>query len=169
MKMKSRVEKTFIYGILIFFSLLFLAPLFWMVTTSLKSPEELYLFPPKWIPSSLHFENFKEAWISQPFTQFLMNSLTVTILATLGQIVSSALVAYGFARFTFKGRDFLFMVLLATMMIPWEVTMIPLYMEFNFLRLDQYVETADCSCLVRCSILYLLDAPIHHGYTKRTG
>ena len=75
MKMKSRVEKTFIYGILIFFSLLFLAPLFWMVTTSLKSPEELYLFPPKWIPSSLHFENFKEAWISQPFTQFLKNSL----------------------------------------------------------------------------------------------
>ncbi len=133
MKMKSRVEKTFIYGLLIFFSLLFLAPLFWMVTTSLKSPEELYLFPPKWIPSSLHFENFKEAWTSQPFTQFLTNSLTVTILATLGQIVSSSLVAYGFARFTFKGRDFLFMVLLATMMIPWEVTMIPLYMEFNFL------------------------------------
>ncbi|MEH7305656.1 carbohydrate ABC transporter permease [Neobacillus drentensis] len=133
MKMKSRVEKTLIYGLLIFFSLLFLAPLFWMVTTSLKSPEELYLFPPKWIPSSLHFENFKEAWISQPFTQFLTNSLTVTILATLGQIVSSSLVAYGFARFTFKGRDFLFMVLLATMMIPWEVTMIPLYMEFNFL------------------------------------
>lgn len=54
-------------------------------------------------------------------------------MATLGQIVSSSLVAYGFARFTFKGRDFLFMVLLATMMIPWEVTMIPLYMEFNFL------------------------------------
>jgi len=133
MKIKRRVEKTFIYVLLFFFSLLFLAPLFWMVTTSLKSPEELYLFPPKWIPSSLHFGNFKEAWISQPFTQFLTNSLTVTILATLGQIVSSSLVAYGFARFTFKGRDFLFMVLLATMMIPWEVTMIPLYMEFNFL------------------------------------
>ncbi len=133
MKMKSRVEKTFIYGLLILFSLLFLAPLFWMVTTSLKSPEELYLFPPKWIPSELHFENFKEAWLSQPFTKFLTNSLTVTILATLGQVVSSSLVAYGFARFTFKGKDFLFVVLLATMMIPWEVTMIPLYMEFNFL------------------------------------
>ncbi|USK35863.1 carbohydrate ABC transporter permease [Bacillus sp. F19] len=133
MKMKRRVEKTFIYGLLILFSLLFLAPFFWMATTSLKSPDELYLFPPKWIPSNLEFENFKEAWLSQPFTQFLTNSIVVTALATIGQLVSSSLVAYGFARFTFKGRDFLFMVLLATMMIPWEVTMIPLYMEFNFL------------------------------------
>ena len=91
------------------------------------------MFPPKWIPSNLEFENFKEAWLSQPFTQFLKNSVTVTVMATLGQLVSSALVAYGFARFTFKGRDFLFMVLLATMMVPWEVTMIPLYMEFNAL------------------------------------
>lgn len=133
MKTKNRVEKTFIYILLIFFSLLFLAPLFWMLTTSLKGPDELYQFPPKWFPSKFHFENFKEAWLSQPFTQFLSNSLMVTILATLGQIVSSSLVAYGFARFNFKGRDFLFMVLLATMMIPWEVTMIPLYMEFNWL------------------------------------
>jgi multiple sugar transport system permease protein len=133
MKMKRSVEKTFIYGLLILFSLLFLAPFFWMATTSLKSPDELYLFPPKWIPSNLEFENFKEAWLSQPFTQFLTNSIVVTALATIGQLVSSSLVAYGFARFTFKGRDFLFMVLLATMMIPWEVTMIPLYMEFNFL------------------------------------
>ncbi|AZU60433.1 carbohydrate ABC transporter permease [Neobacillus mesonae] len=133
MKTKNRVYKTFIYVLLIFFSLLFLAPLFWMVTTSLKGPDELYQFPPKWIPSVFHFENFKNAWISQPFTQFLTNSVTVTILATLGQVISSSLVAYGFARFTFKGRDFLFIVLLATMMIPWEVTMIPLYMEFNWL------------------------------------
>jgi multiple sugar transport system permease protein len=133
MKTKSRVEKTFIYVLLILFSLLFLAPLFWMFTTSLKGPNELYQFPPKWIPSKFHFENFKNAWTSQPFTQYLINSVTVTIMATLGQIVSSALVAYGFARFQFKGRDFLFMVLLATMMIPWEVTMIPLYMEFNWL------------------------------------
>ncbi|MEH7107432.1 MULTISPECIES: carbohydrate ABC transporter permease [Bacillaceae] len=133
MKKKSRIEKAFVYILLIFVSLLFLAPLFWMVTTSLKGPEELYQFPPKWIPAKFHFENFKEAWLSQPFTQFLTNSLTVTIMATLGQIVSSSLVAYGFARFQFKGRDFLFILLLATMMIPWEVTMIPLYMEFNWL------------------------------------
>jgi multiple sugar transport system permease protein len=133
MKTKNRVEKAFIYVCLIFISLLFLAPLFWMMTTSLKGPDELYKFPPKWIPTHFHFENFKTAWESQPFTQFAWNSVTVTVMATLGQLISSALVAYGFARFQFKGKDFLFIVLLATMMIPWEVTMIPLYMEFNWL------------------------------------
>ncbi|MDQ0198702.1 carbohydrate ABC transporter permease [Neobacillus ginsengisoli] len=133
MKTKRITEKTIVYILLIFFSLLFLAPFFWMLTTSVKSPEELYLFPPKWIPSKFHFENFKEAWMSQPFNQFFLNTVTVTVLSTIGQIVSSSLVAYGFARFKFKGRDFLFIVLLASMMIPWEVTMIPLYMEFNVL------------------------------------
>ncbi|WP_257347241.1 carbohydrate ABC transporter permease [Pseudalkalibacillus decolorationis] len=104
-----------------------------MVTTAVKTPDEIYLFPPKWIPSDIQFGNFMKAWTIQPFNTFLMNSVIVTALSTIGQLISSSLVAYGFARFTFKGRDFLFMVLLATMMIPWEVTMIPLYMEFNYL------------------------------------
>ncbi|GGA42146.1 carbohydrate ABC transporter permease [Paenibacillus physcomitrellae] len=121
------------YFLLIMFSILFLAPFFWMVTTALKSIDELYLFPPKWIPSKLHFDNFIDAWKSQPFHIYLKNSLTVTIMTMLGQLISSSLVAYGFARFQFKGKDFLFILLLATMMIPWEVTMIPLYMEFNWL------------------------------------
>lgn len=108
-------------------------PFFWLVTTALKSPEEVYMYPPKWIPSELHWENFAKAWTIQPFNVFLKNSLTVTVLCNIGQLISSSLVAYGFARFRFKGRDALFMVVLATMMIPWDVTMIPLYMEFNFL------------------------------------
>ncbi|WP_223594340.1 carbohydrate ABC transporter permease [Neobacillus bataviensis] len=133
MKTKRRIEKTTIYILLIFFSLLFLAPFFWMLSTSVKSPEELYLFPPKWIPSTFEWSNFKEAWMSQPFNQFFMNTVIVTGMSTIGQLLSSSLVAYGFARFKFKGRDFLFIVLLSSMMIPWEVTMIPQYMEFNYL------------------------------------
>ncbi|KON87823.1 carbohydrate ABC transporter permease [Cytobacillus sp. NJ13] len=132
MKSKRLIRSGTLYIVLVFLSLLFLAPFFWMVTTALKSPDELYMFPPKWFPSSWQFENFGKAWNSQPFNTFLMNSVIVTFLTTLGQIVSSTLIAYGFARFKFKGRDFLFMVLLATMMIPWEVTMIPQYMEFNY-------------------------------------
>ncbi|MDN3017252.1 carbohydrate ABC transporter permease [Paenibacillus sp. BSR1-1] len=133
MKTKRRIEKSTIYILLIFFSLLFLAPFFWMLSTSVKSPEELYLFPPKWIPSTFEWSNFKEAWMSQPFNQFFMNTVIVTGMSTIGQLLSSSLVAYGFARFKFKGRDFLFIVLLSSMMIPWEVTMIPQYMEFNYL------------------------------------
>lgn len=127
------MRKAITYTLLVLLSALFLAPFFWLVTTSVKSPQELYLFPPKWIPSVWHFDNFAKAWSTQPFNLFLKNSLIVTILSLIGQLLSSALVAYGFARFRFKGRDGLFILLLATMMIPWEVTMIPLYMEFNYL------------------------------------
>lgn len=127
------MKKTITYTLLVLLSILFLAPFFWLLTTSLKSAEELYLFPPKWIPSVWHFDNFAKAWSSQPFNLFLKNSVIVTFVSLVGQLLSSALVAYGFARFRFKGRDALFILLLATMMIPWEVTMIPLYMEFNYL------------------------------------
>ncbi|MBB2482498.1 carbohydrate ABC transporter permease [Bacillus sp. APMAM] len=131
MRVQKGMRKGFIYGLLIVLSLLFLAPFFWMITSSLKAPNELYQFPPKLLPSHWHFDNFIKAWNSQPFNLFLMNSIIVTVLTTIGQIFSSTLIAYGFARFKFKGRDIFFIILLATMMIPWEVTMIPLYMEFN--------------------------------------
>ncbi|HBS45922.1 MAG TPA: sugar ABC transporter permease, partial [Paenibacillus sp.] len=109
------MKKILVYVLLLFFSLLFMAPLFWAVTTALKSQSELYLFPPKWIPSVWKFSNFAEAWNIQPFNMFLKNTLIITILSTFGQLVSCTLVAYGFARFQFKGRDFLFLVVLATM------------------------------------------------------
>ncbi|EOP65606.1 MULTISPECIES: carbohydrate ABC transporter permease [Bacillus cereus group] len=133
MRTKKRIHRIVVYALLIGFSILFLLPFFWMITTSVKSPGELYLYPPKWIPSEFKFSNFAKAWTSQPFNTFLWNSIVVTVFSTIGQLISSSLVAYGFARFKFKGRDILFMIVLATMMIPWEVTMIPLYMEFNAL------------------------------------
>lgn len=125
------MKKVLTYMILIFFSVMFLLPFFWMISTAVKLPEEVYVYPPKLIPSKICLDNFSKAWNSQPFNVFLKNTLIITILSTIGQLISSSLVAYGFARFKFKGRDFLFMVLLATMMIPWDVTMIPRYMEFN--------------------------------------
>ncbi|WP_028544521.1 carbohydrate ABC transporter permease [Paenibacillus taiwanensis] len=127
------MKKVLVYAVLALFSLMFLAPFYWMITTAIKSPEELYVFPPKWLPTVFNFDNFAKAWTIQPFNTFLANSLIVTLLSLIGQLASSALVAYGFARFRFKGRDTLFVILLASMMIPWEVTMIPLYMEFNAL------------------------------------
>jgi multiple sugar transport system permease protein len=116
---------------LIFLSLLFVAPFFWMLTTALKPAAEVLIYPPKLLPSEWHFEIFAEAWQAAPFNRFLFNSVFVTALGIIGQIFSSAVVAYGFARFRFPGRDVLFAVVLATMMIPWDVTMIPQYMLFN--------------------------------------
>ncbi len=114
-------------------ALVFLFPFYWTLMTALKSKAELLTWPPVWWPAEAHWENFAEAWAAQPFSVYLKNSLLVTVLSTIGQLISASLVAYGFARFDFPGRNFLFMVLLAAMMIPWDVTMIPRYMVFNWL------------------------------------
>ncbi|HVC82414.1 MAG TPA: carbohydrate ABC transporter permease [Chloroflexota bacterium] len=119
------------HALLILCSLFFLGPFFWMLTTALKPAREVLVYPPILIPSSLHFENFSAAWNAAAFGTYLKNSLTVAGLDTVAQIISSALVAYGFARFRFRGRDALFAILLASMMIPWDVTMIPRYIEFK--------------------------------------
>jgi multiple sugar transport system permease protein len=129
---KSRwLGRMILHITLIFLSLLFVAPFFWMLTTALKPAAEVLIYPPKLLPSEWHFEIFAEAWQAAPFNRFLFNSVFVTALGIIGQTFSSAVVAYGFARFRFPGRDVLFVVVLATMMIPWDVTMIPQYMLFN--------------------------------------
>ncbi|MBL8967820.1 MAG: carbohydrate ABC transporter permease [Spirochaetaceae bacterium] len=121
------------YALLLLCSLYFLFPFIWMVLTALKTEAEAYVFPPKFLPGEFRLHNFADAWKSQPFGGYLRNSLVVTILTTVGQVASCALVAYGFARYSFRGKGVLFMILLGTMMIPWDVTMIPLYMEFKAL------------------------------------
>lgn len=112
---------------------LFLFPFYWTFVTAIKDRTELLTWPPLWWPAVPQWANFPDAWAAQPFGTFLKNSVLVTVLSTVGQLISSSLVAFGFARFDFPGRNALFMVLLAAMMIPWDVTMIPLYMEFNWL------------------------------------
>jgi multiple sugar transport system permease protein len=128
---KVSLGRIALHVVLIFLSLLFIAPFFWMLTTALKPAPEVLIYPPRLIPSAWHFETFAEAWGAAPFNRFLFNSVLVTGLSIVAQIFSSAIVAYGFARFRFPGRDILFAVVLATMMIPWDVTMIPQYMLFN--------------------------------------
>ena len=117
--------------LLVIIAIYFISPFIYMFFSSLKTETEAIAYPPKLFPGVWRFSNYIEAWNSQPFNTFLLNTVLVTVLTTLGQLVSCSLVAYGFARFEFKGKNFLFMVLLSTMMIPWDVTMIPLYMEFK--------------------------------------
>lgn len=127
------MRKLLIHSALTFFAVLFILPFYWTFLSAVKSTAELYQFPPVFWPSEWHFENFAESWNKLPFNTFLWNSTIVVVLSTIGQLISSSLVAFGFARFRFPGRDALFILLLATMMIPWDVKMIPLYMEFNYL------------------------------------
>ena len=129
----SKKTKAVIYILLTVVAIYFLAPFVYMLFTTFKTEAEAIAYPPTLFPEKWNWQNFIDAWNSQPFGTYFMNSVIVTVLTTVGQILSCSLVAYGFARFNFKGKNVLFMILLATMMIPWDVTMIPQYMEFNLL------------------------------------
>lgn len=129
--MSTTSKKIGIYVVLVVLSLAFIFPLLWAFLTAIKDPADLSQYPPSLFSEKLHFENFVSAWTAQPFTKYLMNSVIVTGLSVFGMTFSSAIVAFGFARYEFRGKGFLFLLLLSTMMIPWDVLVIPLYMQFN--------------------------------------
>ena len=111
-------------------SITFLFPFAWTVSTSLKAPEQVWLQPPVWVPSPIVLGNYVRAFTSVPTLTFLKNTLTIVTLATIGTLLSSSMVAYSFSRLRWRGRDKLFLLLLSTMMLPSQVTMIPVFLIF---------------------------------------
>ncbi len=122
----------FSYILMIAGSLVFLMPLFWMFTTSLKDQSEVYTFPPDFFPKTWLWSNFPNGWNypNMYFNQWLGNTLFITIMVMVGVLLSSSLCAYGFARIKFPGRDIWFMAVLASIMLPGTVTLIPLYVAY---------------------------------------
>lgn len=116
-----------IYLLLVPLAAIFIAPLFWLISTSLKTDQQLGVWPPVWLPNPIAWENYVKAWNAAPFALYTRNTLIITGLGLFGQLISASAVAYGFARVRFPGRDFLFIVVLATMMLPSVVTLIPTY------------------------------------------
>ncbi|HEY3079356.1 MAG TPA: carbohydrate ABC transporter permease [Chloroflexota bacterium] len=127
------------YAALAFCSLSFLLPFLWMLSTSLKDTPQTFHVPPIWIPSPLRLENYPEALTRQPFGLFLFNTLQYALPSSLGALLSCSVVAYGFSRIRWAERDLLFFLCLCTLMIPYQVRMIPLYLVFRQLHwLDTY-------------------------------
>ncbi len=112
-------------------SLLFMFPFFWTVMSSLKAVDELYVFPPTLFPSTPQWQNYARVWQEFPYFLWMWNSIFVVILSTLGTIITSSLVAYSFARFRYRGREFIFILTLGTLMLPAQVTLIPQYVLFH--------------------------------------
>ncbi len=123
-----------IHAVLLVGSFVFLFPLAWMISTSLKPIEQTMIMPPNWIPNPVRFVNYLNAVNYMPFFLYARNTLTICILSTAGMVLGSSLAAYGFARIDWKGRNVLFVIVLATMMIPFPVTMVPLYSIFRQLH-----------------------------------
>lgn len=127
----GRMEITLIYLVLIAFALAYLVPFLWLVSGSVKSNTELFATPPIWVPPVLHGENFVQAFTDFPFLRYLLNTLFIVVMNVVGTVVSSALVAYAFAKLEWKLREPVFYLVLVTMMLPFQVLMIPLYLLFN--------------------------------------
>ena len=128
---RQHLHKLFVYGLLLVGSIVFIMPFLWMVSTSLKPSNQVFTYPPSFLPSSFQWQNYPQGWTTLPFTTFLKNSLIVTGANVLGNLLSCSLVAFGFARLRARGRDLLFLLVLATMMIPYEVTMVPRFILFK--------------------------------------
>lgn len=125
MKFKIVLKKALVYLILIIGVVIVGFPFFWMVMSSLKPLDEVILFPPTIFPTKWLFSNYVEAWRSAPFARYFLNTTLVASLVTVSVLVTSSLAAYAFALMDFKGRSFIFALFLATMMVPYEVSLIP--------------------------------------------
>jgi multiple sugar transport system permease protein len=110
---------------------LFFLPFFWLISTSLKQLDQIFTLPPIWIPDPIRWENYPEALTYFPFLLQLSNTLIITLSSVALALVSSSLVAYSFSRLRWPGRNILFFVMLATMMLPYQVTMVPLFIIFR--------------------------------------
>ncbi|MHC5598343.1 MAG: carbohydrate ABC transporter permease [Nostoc sp.] len=125
---KSRSQILLMYGLLGAIALVMLFPLLWLISTSLKSPtENIFQSPPQLLPSQPTLNNFSSVWNSLPFGQYLYNSTLVSVLTVGLNLLFCALAAYPLARLSFIGRDWIFVAIVSTIMIPFQIVMIPLY------------------------------------------
>jgi ABC-type glycerol-3-phosphate transport system permease component len=106
-------------------------PFLWLLSSSLKPEQEIFLFPPKWIPNPIRFQNYVDALTYKPFGLYITNTLWIVLLNEIAIVGSASLCAYGFARIAFPGRDFWFGVVLMTLMVPYFVMMIPQFVIFS--------------------------------------
>ncbi|MDF2964001.1 MAG: araQ [Paenibacillus sp.] len=131
--LSSKIRPVVLHLILSAGAFLMVIPFIWMISTSLKEPGSEFIFPPQWIPERLDVSNYPRALERVPLFTQMLNSLKVAGLITIGQIITSTTAAYAFARMRFPGREFLFIVYLATMMVPEHVKLIPQFIVMNYL------------------------------------
>jgi len=125
------VRRTAIYATLVLFGLIFLLPFAWMVSTSVKPNDQVFIYPPQWIPDPIRWDNYVSALTEVPFLSYFRNTVFISGMTIVGNLLSCSLVAYGFSRVRWFGRDAVFLIVLATMMLPTATTLVPLYVIFR--------------------------------------
>ncbi|MEC0209563.1 carbohydrate ABC transporter permease [Paenibacillus ehimensis] len=130
-KLKSRLASVSAHAVLLLASVFFITPFIWLVSTSLKPSTQIFTWPPEWIPKPFTWKNYSDAMVYIPFFTYLKNTVVITVLSTAGAVLSCPLIAYSFAKLRWNGKKALFALTVAVMMIPGQVTMIPLFVLFN--------------------------------------
>jgi multiple sugar transport system permease protein len=130
-QMKERLRGIVIHILLIPAAVVFLMPFLWMLSTSLKPDSQLYAYPPIWIPHPLQWANYPKTVTFVPFFLYLRNTLIIALSSMVGVVASSSLAAYSLARIRWPGRQVLFLMTIATLMLPFQVTLIPVFLVFK--------------------------------------
>jgi len=131
---RKRVTRLLRHLVLIVAGIVMTVPFIWMVSTAFKGDAEIYIYPPTWAPAEIHLENFNRAWNYVPFGRYYVNSIFVAVTVTACQVFTAALAGYVFARVRFPGRDAIFYMYVATLIVPTQVTMLPLFLIMNQLK-----------------------------------
>lgn len=132
--------KVAVHTILIAGALILMVPLAWMISTSLKDLGDVFYFPPRWIPDPIRWSNYIEVFRVVPFGRYIFNTAQIVLVDVVGKVLSCSLVAFSFARLRWRGRDTLFLIMLATLMLPSQVTLIPQFILYRKLGwIDTYL------------------------------
>ncbi|WP_055106210.1 carbohydrate ABC transporter permease [Paenibacillus ihumii] len=127
------IRKLILTFIMLFFGVVMVVPFLWMISTSFKSPADVFKYPVEWIPSALNWEHHVKVWSGKDsFAQYYLNSLKISSISVIGAVLLSSLAAYGFSRIEFKGRNAMFLVYLSMMMVPPQVLFVPKFIMFEW-------------------------------------
>jgi len=131
---RDALGRLMIHAILIAGAIALMVPLAWMFSTSLKGQASVFVIPPEWIPNPIHWQNYVDVFRVVPFGRFIYNTAVITLLSVVGKVISCSLVAFAFARLRWPGRNLVFVIMLATLMLPHQVTLIPQFVLYRQLK-----------------------------------
>jgi multiple sugar transport system permease protein len=132
-RLGARLGRLGLYGLTLLLAVVFTAPFFFSLSSSLKTAQELHIFPPSLLPAAPQFQNYARVFQVVPYGTFYINTVIIAATATIGNVLASALAGYGFARFRWRGRDLCFLILLSTLVLPEEVVIIPKFLMFHII------------------------------------
>lgn len=136
MNVKKTVRHGILFAVMLLVGVCMVIPFIWTLSSSFKNNNEIFTYPIRWIPEIFRISNYKEVWSKIPFMTYYLNTVKLSVIVTLGQVLTCSLAAYSFSKLKYPGRDKIFLCYLATLMVPWHAIMIPQFIIIKYLGLN---------------------------------